>query len=219
MRTLALTAAAATMFAGAASAATISFTVPFNIPIASVPGGGSINLPAFNGNLGTLLSATFDITGTVGTSGTFTNTSASGTANVTLVQTAFIAATGPATLSLNAFASPADSDGPFVIGPGGIQPYSVSYSTSNSGPITDLAGVTTAGPGTFSVTYFLSSSVAPTGSGASNGALTFASSGSFVGEMSYTYEAPDNVIPLPAALPLLATAIGVIGVARLRRKA
>jgi len=224
MRKLIIGVAAAAGFAvGPAGAASINTTTaPFLFTDGAAPTfGGTFNVGSFDSNLGTLLSATFSIEGIVGTSGAFTNGNTSGDPiTVTLVQTAQIEADGPDLfgLSTGGFVNPADSQTVGPLAPGASAPYSLEYSISNSGNITDLAGVTTNGPGSFSVTYTLFSTAAPATS-VSNGSLTFITAGSFEGLVTYEYEVEENVIPVPAALPLLATALGALGVYRIRRKA
>jgi hypothetical protein len=108
------------------------------------------------------------------------------------------------------FAYELDGDS-FSLGAGASQAYSLSTSDVQAGVLTALQTATD-----FSLGYTLFASGGATTSGTSVENIFSATSNLKV-EVTYSYEVA--AIPVPAALPLLATAFGALGLLRLRRKA
>lgn len=214
-----LAAAALTLVAGSASAASISYSA--NVPETATNWTDTLALQQFDASLGTLTSATLTLSGTVTgvAKAESLDTSAS---QITLDLSALIEASvfGQATVAVDV--NPADQfvfdaaafDG--TIDFGGTSGINLDTLTDTDTDFTTYTGSELAnfiGLGTFDVDLVASGLSVATGAG--NLITQFNTNALAEVTIEYVYETA--AVPLPAALPLFATALGGLAVARRRR--
>ncbi|MGM0584388.1 MAG: choice-of-anchor E domain-containing protein [Pseudomonadota bacterium] len=213
LSTVAITALAA----GAASAATyneVDIRSGISVGGAFNPTLGTLSVDPFDQSLGTLNFATYVMSFSIASEGSFTNTGDQELLDFT------VELTGQGSLS-NADFTPTsvsalntESSTPVDLAPDETVPFSLTTSESGSGSVL-FALANGASP--IDVDFSLAAGVD------TSGGSSFDSSVTTLGEVSldvtYDYTPSDTPeIPVPAALPLLASALGVFGVARYRRR-
>jgi hypothetical protein len=214
MRKTLIAASVLALVAGSASAATVSYSDTTG----TVGGLGTLSLQQFDTLGGTRVLTGIKIEWSAAQAGTFkvVEDSASGTVSAAAnfisgsIQT-FVSPAGAAGPSLNQLFGTAVSA--VAVSPTYNQAFDgTSTDTQNFGPVASFVG-----GGTVGYTLFGSALATAT---ISNGLLS--GIGDYLmnvdAEITYTYD-EISAVPVPAALPLLATAFGVLGLMRLRRKA
>ncbi|MFT6227704.1 MAG: hypothetical protein ACJARE_002113 [Paracoccaceae bacterium] len=239
MRKTLIAASVLALVAGSASAATVSYnTTSGNTGLTSVSAAGSpyqVLFKQFNTTLGTLTGIDISIGGNTVTKASFTNTGGvTGTINSASLDTTVTFQRADASIASNAFLGgldvtfflatgfpPAgDSVGAgatrFYPGPTGAD------TTSQSGPFTDTLGSGAfgdyEGTGTVAWDLFISGLLNTSKSTNTTWSEALDATYSLDPTITYTYTAV-AAVPVPTALPLLATAFGALGLLRLRRKA
>jgi hypothetical protein len=223
MRNLLIGTTAALAFgATAASAASITYTDGLPLVFSVTEISGTLSIPQFDNMGGTLIldSVSWVVTGAVQGDITLTN-DAAGAALVNAATTSDIALFNaePFNVGTAPQISLSAGTGVLTINPGEtVGPIAVSDTdTFARTKTTGLAGFI--GAGFVTMDYASLSGVSINGGGGNVSAeqTTFGAVGI---EVTYNYsERPEEVIPVPAALPLLATALGALGLYRSRRKA
>lgn len=205
-------AAAMAIGATAASAASMS-TVNINFTSSLATFTGNTSFAAFDSDIGTLLSATFDVDAVFGTSGDAVNTSPD-PVDGSVTQVGFMSISGP--LALTGIQGATGTQNFTVPGNDSV-PYNVETSFSLSGAFSNLNDVQAPGGGPVLVGVTYQTAATPGGDFGS-GTLSFNPSATITGTVTYEFERDTPEIPVPAALPLLATAIGGFGLMRRYRK-
>ncbi len=212
MRKTLMAASVLALVAGSASAATVSYSGSTGV----VSTLGTVTLQQFDSSLGTLTGIQIDWDS--GFSARFVaaqeTPSSAGTVSGAdgFVVSTIINISSPAGTSVPNLSSTAGSAFAASVPPTYQQIVSGGDSdVRNYGPLASFIGV-----GTVSYNFFGSSSDT---SSASNGILRGVQDYLYIVNADVTYTYSPSTVPVPAALPLLATAFGALGVMRLRRKA
>lgn len=224
MRNVLVAASVLALIAGSASAATVSYTSSTPSPNTVSPITGqsltfsalSLTLPQFDATIGTLTMVTLDWTGSLSGSATVTKGNSAGLI-FSASTSAFLSGTGPSSLAMSL--APTDDliTGPEFFAANQAKGYTVAATDTLTEMFTSADGEFAAFLGTGDVSY-LFDGFEFSGSQQQGGAAVLPSTfGSMDVVVTYTYDT--TVIPVPAALPLLASAFGVLGLMRLRRKA
>lgn len=219
MLALATVVGSVTAFVGSASASTVSFD--FTVPLTTTEINETRSLGLFDSNLGTLTGATFELSGNLSTVITLTNASGAaqnitGTTLTALSVTTTIAALSALwanpvfNLSATTGAQALASGASVTVGP------LTDVDTTSYNLIAILASLTAPGGGFFNVACTTSSGLLLTGSGG-NASGTQATQAGCGAKITYEYNEISEV-PVPAALPLMASALGILGFAGWRRK-
>ncbi|MGG7566593.1 choice-of-anchor E domain-containing protein [Rhodovulum sp. DZ06] len=205
--------------AGAANAASISYTASTDgAAIVGSTGGGFIQLPDFDSVLGTLTGITIEFTGSwsdeyraVADTAAGDASAADDFATATIANTfttpgvSFADITDDAGLAFDVFV---DFGAPYG------QVVSGALSSTENVLAAFFGGFTDVGTVTFGFDGDADQS-SSADSGVLTGLVDFAYD--LDATITYTYTAPPSDVPVPAALPLLAAAFGVMGLVRARR--
>ena len=232
MRKTLIAASVLALVAGSASAATVSYTESASLPSTINPISTTLNVAAFNAALGVLSGVSVKLTGGTladltldclkGFSCTFTTANSGSTIDVTgsgLVSTVNLSPTGSPIVPLTITDATLGTTTSDMFGgtANGNRLSFIGLTGSDAETVTILDFTDYDGIGEVSVAFDIAGTnqtlIGATGPQSSSG---LAESALDI-EITYTYTTAD--VPVPAALPLLATAFGALGLLRLRRKA
>ena len=224
MRNVLVAASVLALIAGSASAATVSYTSSTPAPNTVSPITGqslafsalALTLPQFDATIGTLTMVTLNWTGSISGTATVTKGPSAGRVFSASVS-AFLEGTGPSSLSMNVTATDDLITSATLFAANEVKSYTVAATDTleqmfSSGD-TEFAEFLGTGDVAYLFEGFDFSSNSSQGTAATDPDIL----GGMDVVVTYTYDT--TVIPVPAALPLLASAFGVLGLMRLRRKA
>lgn len=224
MRNVLVAASVLALIAGSASAATVIYTSSTPSPNTVSPITGqllsfsalALTLPQFDATIGTLTMVTLNWTGSISGTATVTKGPRAGRVFSASVS-AFLEGTGPSSLSMDV--TPTDDliTSATVFAANEVKSYTVAATDTLEQMFTSADGEFAAFLGTGDVSYLFDGFNFSGSSQQGNAAVSSSTFGSMDVVVTYTYDT--TVIPVPAALPLLASAFGVLGLMRLRRKA
>jgi hypothetical protein len=224
MRNVLVAASVLALIAGSASAATVTYTSSTPAPNTVSPINAqslafnvlALTLPQFDATIGMLTTVTLNWTGSL--SGTATVTKGNSAGLIFSASTsAFLSGTGPSSLAMSL--SPTDDliTSPEFFAANQFKSYDVDATDTLTEIFTSADGEFAAFLGTGDVSYLFDGFDFSGSSQQGGAAVSPSTFGSVDVVVTYTYDT--TVIPVPAALPLLASAFGVLGLMRLRRKA
>ena len=207
------TVAAVAMTAGAAQAASITYNDSAALSPTEI--SGTLSVPGFDNMGGTLILTSVDwkVTGDIDSIITLTNNGADPQNFVASTDSDFFLSSALLSLGAAPQLSLSASTGLQTIAGGGTTAaFPVADTGSVSGSQAGGAGFLL--PATVDVGYFTLTGISVTGGG---GNLSASQSTQAAIELEVTYNYRTADVPLPAALPLLASAFGVFGVMRIRK--
>lgn len=225
MRNVLVAASVLALIAGSASAATVSYTSSTPSPNTVSPitaqslafSALSLTLPQFDATIGTLTMVTLNWTGSISGTATVTKGPSAGRVFSASVS-AFLEGVGPSSLSMHVMPTDDLITSPTVFAANELKSYTVAatdtFEQMFSSGDTEFAEFLGTGDVSYLFDGFDFSGSAQTGTAATDRDIL----GGMGVVVTYTYDAI-TPIPVPAALPLLASAFGVLGLMRLRRKA
>ncbi|MFO7853684.1 MAG: choice-of-anchor E domain-containing protein [Paracoccaceae bacterium] len=223
------TAAALALGAGAAQAAPITYTDSFGLSTTELV--GSLSVPQFDSSLGTLNSVSWSVNRIVDGVINVTNTSGSTQSGDAGTQVQFDLTNlspGPFLwdLEFDTGLTVEANTGPLTLASGeATGPINVTGSELSSGTVPGSAlGGLSSWIGSGNVGFdFATDTALVLRFGGGNVSADQSTQANIILDVTYDFTPDDppgeTVIPVPAALPLLATAIGALGVWRVRRKA
>ena len=220
MRNTLIAASALALLAGSANAASVSYTASVDgTAIVGSTSTGTIELPDFDGSLGTLVGVTLTLFGSWSDRFAAVAETAEGDVSasddfVTVTISNLFAIPGPTVADVTGTAGSAFSES-VTFGPSGGYSQDVA-GLLGAGPISITPVAPYIGDGTGTVSWFFDGSAVQS-STADTGVLTGLVDFSYDLDATITYDYLPETIPVPAALPLLAAAFGVMGFVRARR--